>query len=224
MSVLLAFALAASSPALGDRIADAVRVYLEERLESLGREAHVSVLTRLKSQSPEENDAVSFSVVEPAGGVPRERLAVPVHVRVAGRPVRTATVRVSLSEPRHVLAYDADHRAGTPLQALSMSRHTVNMACCAGTPAGSAMATREAVLARPVRAGQPVMLEDFAEAADVLRGTLVNVAVGANGLATAEAVALEDGRVGERISVRARASGRLLKARVLGRGEVAIDE
>lgn len=207
-----------------ERIEAQVRSALAERLARISSDAQVQVQSMLREQTLPAG-AVAIRVGEIAGRWPRTRIAVPVRLLVDGQAVRDMTVRVELHDKREVLTYAAGYAAHRAFAALRLVPAVVDMTCCAGSALAEKDQSSDVRLKRAVRAGQPVMIEDFEAVPEVVAREPVEIEVtlGRIHLATT-GVALHDGRTGDKIDVRASASGETVQARVVAKQKVIVDE
>ncbi|MET4571977.1 flagella basal body P-ring formation protein FlgA [Stenotrophomonas rhizophila] len=220
---LLWLALAAGNTGdPGAALAAHVQEALQARLLAQGSSARVSV-GGLNAQAWPAGQ-VSVEIGEVAGRWPRARATVPVRLRADGRLVRTLSLPVTASDVRTVLVFGADYTARTALDEVQLQQAAVDMVCC-----GSASLAERPVegyrLRADVRAGTP-LTEDSIETRPAVQG-MQNVQLlvqhGAIQL-SAEAVALQDGRVGERIPVRPSYARETVVAVVTAPGKVQVHE
>lgn len=201
-----------------------VREALGRRLSEAGSGAQMHLRQPLQDQSLPAGRA-DIVVGETAGRLPRMHVAVPVRLLVDGRLVRTLTVWMDLRDERQVLSYAAGYAARQPGADLRLQTATVDMACCAGETVAAAQQLAELRLKRSVRAGQPVLASDFEALPDVQaqRPVAIEVALGQVRLTTA-GIALADGRIGDEVPVRTAASRETVKAHVVAKQKVIVDE
>lgn len=229
LSLAMVGALQAGSPTStqhvsGARIAEAVELALTQELAGHNPDARVEVSARVGDQVL----PVGTLDIEPgpvAGPWPRRRAGVPVRLMVDGRTARTMTVWVEARDPRRVLAYAADYSARHAGGDLELREAIVDMACCAGTPVTTPSTVRSMRTKHGVRIGAPAMLSDFEAQPDIARQQRIDIEV-ANGpiRLIAPGIALGDGRVGERIAVRADQSQAVLHGRIATQNKVVVDE
>lgn len=197
---------------------------LSERAAAVSSGARVRLQGGLRDQTLPAGQA-SVRIGEIAGRWPRARVAVPVRLLVDGRTVRTLTMRAELSDEREVLAYAAAYAARHGAAGLRWAPAVVDMICCAGDPLAEGADLGGERLKRAVRAGQPVMSSDFEAMPEVAAHETVSIEVESGRIRLASSgVALRDGRIGDRIGVRASASGQTVQARVVAKQKVRIDE
>lgn len=208
-----------------DAIARTVEAELRARLQATGRvQASVKVAGRIDDQTVPAG-ALSTVVGSIAGRWPRARVGVPVQLRVDGAVARTLTVWVESQDLRNVPTYSADYPARRAGEAIALATAQVDMNCCAGDAMESIDAVQSLRLKRSVRAGQPAMAADFEVIPDVQaqQPVHIDVARGAVRLSV-PGIALRDGRIGERIPVRADDGERTVVSRVTGKQKVQVDE
>lgn len=233
LSTLVAvLATGAAAPAVApvqqvsaDAIARTVEAELRARLQAAGRtQASVKVSGRIDDQTVPAG-ALSTVVGTIAGRWPRARVGVPVQLRVDGAVARSLTVWVESQDLRDVPTYSADYPARRASEGIALATTQVDMNCCAGNALESIDAVQSLRLKRSVRAGQPAMAADFESIPDVQarQPVRIDVARGAVRLSVS-GVALRDGRIGERIPVRADDGERTVVSRVTGKQKVQVDE
>lgn len=208
-----------------DAIAGAVEAELRARLRAAGRDqASVRVSGRIDDQAVPAG-ALTTEVGAIAGRWPRARAALPVRLRVDGAIARTLTVWVESRDPRTVPTYGADYPARRAGEAIVLAPARVDMNCCAGEALAPSPDLRSLRLKRAVRAGQAAMAADFESIPDVQaqQPVRIEVARGAVRLSVS-GVALRDGRLGERVPVRAEDGERTVVSRVTGQQKVQVDE
>lgn len=227
-ALLLMFALApapAATDALaGTIVADRVVAELQARLRAQGSAATVSAIGRVADLAGVGAEA-RVQVGQVAGRWPRARASVPVQVDGPDGVRRNLTVWLAASEPRSVLAYQADYAVNTPLSDVQAVTANVDMVCCDGAAVATLDVQAPLRLRRAVRAGTPVLQADLAGVPDVLAQQPVQLAVERGAVRIVVAgTALMDGVVGERISVRPQGSRSAVQARVVAPAEALIDE
>lgn len=227
-SMLIAGVLLAANPTTqhvpGTRIALAVEQALKQQLERDGSTAALSVGARIGDQVVPAGDLA----IEPgaiAGAWPRRRAGVPVRLLVDGHAVRTLTVWVEATDLRPVLTYASDYSPSRTGSDVRLETAVVDMTCCSGTVVTSVSQIEGLRSKRAVRAGEPVMLADFEPLPDIVRQQRVDIEV-SNGPVRliARGMALADGRIGERIAVRAEQSQAVLQGRIASKDKVVVNE
>ena len=207
----------------GAQIAQAVERALTDRLQERPT-ATVSITGRVSDQIV----PAGVLAIEPgavSGPWPRARAGVPVRLRVNGRTVRTLTVWAEARDMRPVLVYSDRYAAQKAGADLRMREAIVDMACCSGTPVAAPSDIATLRVKRVVRAGEPVMLGDFEPRPDIARQQHVDIEVATGPVRiVASGIALGDGRIGDRISVRADQSQAVLHGRVAAKNKVVVDE
>ncbi|PWB29847.1 flagella basal body P-ring formation protein FlgA [Stenotrophomonas sp. SPM] len=222
LTSLLVLAVAAGGVPSAESIADQVRTELQARLQAQGSTADVSVAAvRLQSLPAGE---VRFEVGDVAGRWPRARASVPLRVHVNDRLLRTLSVPVTARDMRPALVFEADYVARTNVDAIALQHSEVDMACRTG----------RVILERPVhsyrlrqdvRAGTPLTDALMEPTPEVQGMQNVELQVHHRGIAlSAPAVALQDGRLGERIPVRPSYASEAVVATVTAPGKVQIHD
>lgn len=226
MGSLMGLALAASATQVvtAEKVSERVAVRMHDVLQTAGSTAMVRVPVRLRDQVVPAGD-MEIVVGEPAGRFPRARMAIPVQIYVSGHLIRTLNVWAEFSDPQNVWVYTADHPQRTAGQLVRIEQRSVDATCCAGVFLDQATSLQNMRLRRPVRAGQPVMLSDLESRPEVESRAPVAVSVRQGNVELAlNGVALMDGRVGERISVRTGMSNQAVYGTVVAAGKVSIDD
>jgi flagella basal body P-ring formation protein FlgA len=227
--LMLALAPAAESSGTGTGFSGAVlaeRVVadVQARLRAQGSTATVALVGRV-ADMPGMGPNPRVEIGQVAGRWPRARASVPVQVNGEDGARRTLAVWLEASEPRSVLAYQSDYPANTPVAQVRSAPAIVDMVCCDGTPVAALDAQQSQRLRRAVRAGEPVLQGDLAGVPDVLAQQPVQLAVERGAVRiVVSGTALNDGVVGERISVRPQGSRVAVQARVVAPAEAMIDE
>lgn len=222
----LAPALATDTPPALSGAALSARVLeqVQARLQTSGSTATVAVSGRVADMPALGADA-RLEVGEVAGRWPRARASVPVRVVGTNGVQRTTTVWLTASDVRTVLAYRADAAATTAADTLAWEARSLDMVCCEGTPVTQLDEVRGQHLQRAVRAGSPVLQQDFAHAPDVAAQQQIQLAVERGAVRIVVAgTALDNGAVGQRISVRPQGSRSVVQARIVAPAEAVIDE
>lgn len=222
MTLLLASALA--SPLPGDAVAARALETVQTALRASGSSATVAVVGRVADVAGMGADT-RIEVGEIGGRWPRPRASVPVRVSDAQGNRRTVTVWLAAEDTRSVLTYGSDYTAATGSDALLAAPAQVNLVCCEGQPVTSLQEVQGQRLRRAARRGAPVLREDFVPMPDVVAQQPVTLAVERGAVRIVlPGMALDDGMVGERISVRPQGSQVAVRARVSAPSEVMIDE
>lgn len=220
---LLFLAFAAGSGAEIDAALSAqVQTELQARLRAQGSSAQV-IVDAFRLQALPVGVA-RVEVGDVAGRWPRGRATVPVRIRVDGQVVRSMSVPIRASDLRKVMVFDTDYAARTGLDAVRLHAADVDMVCCTG--ATLAQHPSEAYrLRQDVRAGTPLTLDSIERMPEVQSMQNVELLVRRGGieLSTA-AVALQDGRLGQRIPVRPGYARESVVAVVTAPGRVQIHD
>lgn len=229
LSLLLAATLATAVDAPDQLLAPAeisraVVSGIRTRLATEGSAAKVEVVGRIRAQRLPVGK-VKVELGEIGGRWPRERVGVPVQLRVDGQPVRSMTVWLELHDEREVPTYAISYPAHTAGSDIRTEPAVVDMICCPGLTVASASDLQGQRIARPVRAGTPVMVRDLEAVPDVLAQSEVAIVVrrGPVRIMTS-GVALGDGEIGEVISVRPDHSRVAIRSRVVADQKVVVDE
>lgn len=200
------------------------RQALAKRLAETGSHAELRLLRPLHEQALPSGQ-FSVEVGDIAGRLPRPQVAVPIRLRIDGRTVRTVAVRFELHDERTVLTYAGAYATRALGETLRLQNARVDMACCVGITVTDAQQVQNLRLKRGVRAGQPVLAEDFEAIPEVQAHEPLAIEVESGPVRlTTPGVALADGRIGEWVAVRATASGEVVEARVVAPQKVAVHE
>ena len=208
----------------GATLAAQVREQVQARTRASGSQARVELAGPTTDQTLPAG-ALDIEVGDIAGRWPRARAGVPVRLRVDGHTARTTTIWLHATDERTVATYARDYDAAAQAATVRTSSAVVDMVCCPGETGIDATQVPHRRLRRAVRAGEPVMREDFVPLPLVVAQAPVAVAVerGPVRIVT-RGVALQDGAMGERILVRPQQSRHAVAARVIQQGEVVVDE
>jgi flagella basal body P-ring formation protein FlgA len=201
-----------------------IEVVIGQRLREAASTARIVAIDGVRDQIvPAGLLRVDVGVV--AGRWPRARAGVPVRVMVADRHVRTLTAWVALRDVRTVQTYAAPLSARTSAIELRLIAGDVDMTCCDGVVVEDVAMLSGFRMRRSVRAGEPVLMSDFEPMPDVAERQAVGIEVqrGAVRLTTV-GIALADARIGEIVSVRPDASAQVVRARVIAKQKVILDE
>lgn len=213
----------ASQEVAAAAIERAVRERVQAQLADAGSAATVRVAGRLADQ-PLPAGTATIEVGRVAGPLPRARLGVPVRLLVDGRLARTLTVWLALEDRRPAWVYGDRHAEGEQVGTLRAERRIVDMTCCGGEALQALDGLDTLRFARAVRAGAPVMRDDFEAVPAVVAQAAVEIEVaqGAVRLSTT-GIALGDARVGELVPVRPANSRSAVSSRVVGIQKVRIE-
>lgn len=218
ISLLLTVALAATSCPVPADVEAAARHALETGLRSAGRSAGI-VIEPASCAWPTGARITGASI---AGPLPRARVPVSMQLSTSRGPI-VATVWGQLTDRRVWPTYAAAYRRGIAADAVSLTPVDTNLAERAGTPV--TRVPDGAVLARDVRAGAPVLAQDFVPAPAVRAGQAIRI-VSESSRTQVEATgrALQDAGVGEPVRVKVAVSGREIVAHVIAPGRVTFHE
>ncbi|MBD9477428.1 flagella basal body P-ring formation protein FlgA [Pseudoxanthomonas sp. PXM02] len=160
------------------------------------------------------------------GAWPRRRVGVPVEILRGDHVEQTRMVWLSVQWWQQVDVYALDAPSGTALNELRVRTDEVDMAG-AGEPAvalDTIVALEDWRLRRSVRAGEPLMGSDFSPRPAVSREQAVRLSLRQGPVAlTVPAVANGEGELGQWVQVLAEGADRPVLARIVARGEVAIE-
>lgn len=204
------------------RVVDVARNELAARLAGDGDKTSLTTIG-----APEDvrvpAGVVSVKARPVMGQWPRPRVGVPVDVIVDGRVVRSTTVWFALSIHRDVLTYREDLPIGTLASSIHAVPDDVDVTTCQGALIASPKDLAGMRLHHPVRAGAPVLAEDFERVPDVDRHQKVNVLVtyGAIHLA-ARGTANEMGYAGDVVPVLVDGADVPVLARIADKGVVEV--
>lgn len=207
--LLLALLLPRPSMASGDTarpdpVAEFVRQGVLAALASEGHRATVSVLGE-RSLSRTAPAFAGLKLRPLTGRWPRPRVAASVELLDAQQqPIAVRTVWLAVDIPTKAWVYAHSGHPGEPLNESSLVSRQVNLANIAGAPLTTAESTHGLQLRCAVRAGEVALSQHFEAVPDLHRNDAVTLTVdsGAVRLQTA-ATALESGRIGDVVSVRA---------------------
>lgn len=226
LAASLSFVLVAGGQTVSSaEIERIVRAAVSARLQAIGSTARIAEVSGVRDYRS-DGAQPQLRIGEIAGPWPRAQLVVPLEVVAGRRVLHAMTARVRLQDERIVQVYEADYPRARSAETLRFRPGLVDMTCC---PGSSVEGGKEGLAGlrtlRAVRAGQPVMREDFEPVPEVSAQQHVSVGVqqGAVRLVT-KGTALSDGRIGDRIAVRLVPSHTTLRVRVIGPGRVTLDE
>jgi flagella basal body P-ring formation protein FlgA len=220
LSLFLTLALVATLPAndVDARVAAAARAAVQARAATAKRQLEIAIEPGAHAW-PANTRVIGAIVPDP---FPRARLPVVVRLDCDGLP-RRAVVWATLSERRRVATYGGPYARGTVADRVVITEQIVDLVPYRGTPVDVVPAG--AVLDRDVAVGSPVRAEDFGAAPVVQAGERVRLEAHTGVVALqSSAWALESGVVGDRIQVRLETPSRAVAARIVGKGQVAVDE
>jgi flagella basal body P-ring formation protein FlgA len=216
--------LAPAQTIASERIGDAVVHALVRRLGATHPDAQVRITGGLDDQRLPAGE-VRIVVGNIAGRWPRQRIGVPVVLKVDGQPQRTLTIWAEVRDPRLVLTYAVGSSAHSSAGQLQVLPATVDMACCDGVPVAAAVELAGLRTRRAVRGGQPVLRGDFEPVPDVAAHEPVAIEVQRGHVrVTTVGQALRDANIGETVAVLPRDARQAVDAEVVATGKVAINE
>ncbi len=199
------------------------------RAALLAHEAPAGTLVRLE-QMGEVGDAMvpdgklELRTDSLIGRWPRSRVAVPVHIYVAGRIVRSVALWFRVEAWRDVWALRTDAPAGASAENLRWLQKKADIAALRDTPLQSSEQVAGMRLRRPLRAGSALTLEDFEAVPDVEPRYPVEIDL-QYGLIHlhGKGVALASGSRGDTVLVRMDHAEAPVRARVVGPREVKVE-
>lgn len=221
-SLLFLALVAGSGTEPGTALSAQVQAELQARLQAQGSSARVAAVAPRLQAFPVGQ--VRAEIGEVTGRWPRARATVQVRIRVDGQLVRTMSVPVRATDLRKVMVFDTDYAARTGLEAMQLHLAEVDMVCCAGValvqpPSGAHR------LRQDVRAGMPLTDRAIEMTPEVLGMQNVELRVRRGGVELSTgAIALQDGRLGQRIPVRPSYARESVVAVVTAPGRVQIDD
>lgn len=213
---------AAEQTVAAARIVDAARAALQALPLESGTRLEAQVVGE-PADAVVPSGSLQIRAAAPSGHWPRSRVALPVRLSVAGRPVRTETVWFAVKAMRPLAVYAADAGQGALAQAVQVRTAEVDTAQLHGRPAHSLAAMQGQRLRRAMLAGAPVLEEDFEPLPDVDARQQVTVLVryGAIHMQT-RGMALSAGDAGQTVAVLAAGAESPVQARVTGKGVVEV--
>jgi flagellar basal body P-ring formation protein FlgA len=224
MSAAVASTTASSQTLPAAQISREVEAVLSQRLRDAGSSARIVAVRGVRDQSLPPGRVVPEVGAVP-GRWPRARVGVPVRLSVDGRTIRIVTAWVETTDPRRVLTYTQASSAKSAAEGLHLSIAEVDMTCCIGTPVAQTDSLEGLRLRRAVRAGEPVLASDFETLPDVSERDQVQIVVARGDVRIRTVgIALADGRIGQRVTVRPDLSERAVSALVVAKKQVLIDE
>jgi flagellar basal body P-ring formation protein FlgA len=163
----------------------------------------------------------------PHDGQPARRMLVWVDIWVEDRFVRTVPISFDVAAYGPAYVCDGDLPLGTRVDASSVTLREVELtgrAAPAATPQGGVLDSGERVqMRRPLAAGKVLTRLDVESQAAVSRGEWVALRVRSGFIEMeSRAEALQNGRVGQTVSVRTSTATTPLAARVVGPGQVEV--
>lgn len=207
-----------------ERVVSAARGALDNKLGSDRESAMVTVIGQ-----PERIVLPAGRLAVEAGAItgpwPRSRVGVPVSVSLNGHVVRAATVWFAIGLHREVLGYAADASRGLSGEKLVTAPTDVDVAAVHGTLMKDAADLRGKRLRRSVVEGAPVIEEDFEMIPDVDRQQRIEVRVAYHGIRLmTHGMSTRMGYAGDVVPVQVDGAAELVRARVIGKGEVQVVE
>jgi flagella basal body P-ring formation protein FlgA len=152
------------------------------------------------------------------------RLTVTVDVRVGNDYYRAVPVSFRATLVKPVWAMRADLPAGRALGCESLVLRTMDAAQLAGQPFDGACEAASGRLRRSKRAGEAVLADEVEAMPAVVQGSEVDLTIRDGAvLLESRATALADGRLGERVPVRAALAAAPVSATVVATGHVEME-
>lgn len=202
-----------------DWVAEFARAQVLARLQSEGHPARVSVIGDRHPQS-----LLGTATLRPIDGRwPRARVAAVVDVVESDGTKASHTVWLAVEIPGEVLVYATAHYPGARLSIDQLGVRTTNLAAVTGTPIRPDSELADLRLARSVRAGQVAQVEQFERLPDVLRHQRVQLAVDRGAVSIRVwATAMQEGRIGDVVAVRAANATDNVEATVVAKGVLSL--
>lgn len=210
-----------------DQLIEHARAALQARSSDLPGQLELIPAAALLSSQVEGDGELRLQAGTVDGVWPRRRVGVPVQVWLGERLMQSRMVWFTARWWHDVPVYSRNAQAGT--SASSLETHVARTDLAGEVEARKLAELRMPLTAglrlrRTVRAGQPVLAGDFEPSPAVARQAQVMLAVrhGQVELKT-PAIAQGDGEVGELIKVLPSGAAQWVRARVMARGEVVIE-
>lgn len=221
-SLLVPIASAAVQTVEGARILDTARAVMASDRAGRGTDITFHPLGRT-ADAVVPGGKVTLHASRPTGTWPRSRVAIPVQLLVDGRSVRTETVWFAVSAKRQALVSADDAIQGTAATDLAVRLASVDVASVHGQVLQTLGPLAGMRLKQGLRAGAPLLREDFEPVPDVdVRGKVtVLVNLGAIRMQT-RGTALSAGNAGQTILVLAEGAESPVRARVQSKGVVQV--
>lgn len=157
------------------------------------------------------------------GRWPRARVAVPVRIRVNGKPAAQVTVWFAVREEAQALVFDQDEPKGTPVDRIHAHDRNVDLARARTAPVVTLNSLHGMRLKRAVLAGMPVVQGDFEVTPLVDTQANVDVKVNYGPIhMNAQGTALASGEAGDVIPVLVNGATSPVRARIEARGVVDV--
>ncbi|WP_312368426.1 flagellar basal body P-ring formation chaperone FlgA [Stenotrophomonas sp.] len=226
LPVLLPTVAAAATVVPAEQLIAAALVRLQERAAQVHADWEFVPSGRPSSSTLALEGEVTIVAGEIGGQWPRNRVGVPITLKIAGSPQQTRTVWFTVHAWRDGLVYQRSQQAGDGAMDLAVRRQRVDLAAYGqdGALVDEVAALRDQRLLRSVRAGQAVLQRDFGPAPAVARNSEVALHMRQGGIALQMmATARQDGAVGDRVDVLPKGGSRWIEAAVTGRSEVTIE-
>lgn len=206
------------------QVIGAARVALDSKLGGDRSDAAVTVIGQPGDiVLPAGQVAVKAGTI--SGPWPRSRVGVPVSVYLNGHVVRAATVWFAIGLHRDVLCYATDASSGASGDKLTTASTEVDVAMVHGTLVKDATDLRGKRLRRSVVEGAPVVEEDFEAIPEVDRQQRIEVRVAYHGIRLmTHGLSTRMGYAGDIVPVQVDGAVALVRARVIGKGEVQVVE
>lgn len=224
--VLLPTVAAAASVVPAEQLIAAALVRLQERSAQVPADWEFVPNAGLSSSTLEVDGAVTVVAGEIGGQWPRNRVGVPVTLKVEGAPQQTRTLWFTVHAWRDGLVYQRSQQAGDTAKDVVLRRQRIDLAAYAqdGALVDEVTALQDQRLLRSVRAGQAVLLRDFGPVPAVARNSQVALHMRQGGIALqVAAIAGQDGALGDRVKVLPKGGSHWIEAAVTGRSEVTIE-
>nr|WP_298128485.1 flagella basal body P-ring formation protein FlgA [uncultured Pseudoxanthomonas sp.] len=210
----------------GEQLLACAEASLRERSATLPGRLELSASAMPEASSIAGEGEVRLQARAVDGTWPRRRVGVPVDIRRGDRVEQTRMVWLSVRWWQQVPVYGLDMRSGTPSDTLAVRIDEVDMAGNTEPVAAlDALGAKDTwKLRRTVRAGEPVMRSDLMQRPAVSREEAVRLSLRQGPVAlTVPAIANGEAEMGQWVQVRAEGAERSVLAKVVARGEVAIE-
>ncbi|WP_295946595.1 flagella basal body P-ring formation protein FlgA [uncultured Xanthomonas sp.] len=220
------WAIAATTTLAPERLVACASAYLQGLPSSVAGQLELEPTPPAESHLDADPAAVTLEAGTIAGAWPRARVGVPVRILVEGKTQQTRMVWFSAKWWAQVPVYADRYAKGTDYASLTTRSARVNVAGL--TERGRAV-TDEALVAqlrlrREVRAGDVLLASDFQQPRTVEQRERVMLRLTQGAVVVRmPALAIDGGQAGELIAVVPEGAHASVKARVVARGEVAIE-
>ncbi|KMM75648.1 hypothetical protein ACP93_10225 [Xanthomonas sp. NCPPB 1128] len=226
LAVCPMWAIAATTTLAPERLVECASAYLHGLPSSVAGQLELEPSAPVESHLDAEPAAVTLEAGTIAGAWPRARVGVPVRILVDGKTQQTRMVWFSAKWWAQVPVYADRYAKGTAYGSLATRSARVNVAGLAqrGPTMADAASAAALRLRREVRAGDVVLASDFQQPRTVEQRERVMLRLTQGAVVVRmPALAIDGGQAGELIAVVPEGAHDAVKARVVARGEVAIE-